>query len=254
VRRLAHSRSARGAGVGALSIAAGNDPHAKAPKAGEVPSGKFALEFKDVSPVNRAFASAARERRFDVSEMTITTVMQAIAFSASRQPTFVGQRFEGAHVEAYVDPPFGQRVDAGLDLLTMLRAGELDEAIVGNDVPDDPSLRLLSRDPIAAGEAFFARHGFVPINHMVVVKRELAQEASVAFELCRMFAASKARAPVPADVRGRAPIGRVAVTPSARLAADVAFEQGLLPRTRFGEIRQRIGHKRGFFRRRPREE
>ena len=112
----------------------------------------------------------------------------------------------------------------------MLREGELDAAIVGNDVPDDPRLRLLFPDPKAAGEAFYARHGFAPINHMVVVKRELAQEPGLASELCRLFAVSKARAPAPADGRDRAPIGRNAVAPSVRLAAKFAEEQGLAPR------------------------
>ena len=273
----------------ALSIAIGSYPHTAALKSGEVASEFFALDFKEISPVNRAFAPMARERRFDVSEMAIATVLQAIAFGveiallpvvmASRfqeaalfcradsklsgpgdlrgkrvgvraysQTTGLWLRgilresfgvaptdvhwttFEGAHVPAYADPPFVTRAEAGKELLNMLREGELDAAIVGNDVPDDPRLRLLFPDPKAAGEAFYARHGFAPINHMVVVKRELAQEPGLASELCRLFAASKARAPAPADGRDRAPIGRNTVAPSVRLAAKFAEEQGLAPR------------------------
>jgi 4,5-dihydroxyphthalate decarboxylase len=136
--------------------------------------------------------------------------------------------FEGAHVSAFVDPAFVTRAEAGKDLLDMLRGGELDAAIVGADVPDDPRLRLLFPDPKAAGEAFYARHGFVPINHMIVVKRELAQEPGVGSELCRLFADSKARARA-AQGRDRAPIGREVVAASVRLAAEFAYEQGLLP-------------------------
>ena len=110
----------------------------------------------------------------------------------------------------------------------MLRAGELDAAIVGADVPDDPRLRLLFADPAAAAEAFHARYGFVPINHMVVVKSELAREPGVAQELVRLFRESKARAP--AQPRDRVPIGRAAVAASVRVAADFAYDQGLLPR------------------------
>jgi 4,5-dihydroxyphthalate decarboxylase len=272
----------------ALSIAIGDYPHTAALKAGEVISGKFSLDFKAISPVNRAFAPMARERKFDVSEMAIATVLQAIAYGveivllpvvmASRfqeaalfcrsdssltgpgdlEGKRVGVRaysqttglwlrgilkesfgvapsdvkwitFEGAHVSAYVDPPFVTRAEAGKDLLTMLREGELDAAIVGNDVPDDPRLRLLFADPKAAGEAFYARHGFVPINHMIVIKRELAQEPGLASEFCRLFADSKARAgAIPGP--DRAPIGREAVGASVRLAAEFAYEQGLLPR------------------------
>ena len=272
----------------ALSIAIGDYPHTAALKAGEVASEKFALDFKAVSPINRAFAPMARERKFDVSEMAIATVLQAIAYgveiallpvvTASRfqeaalfhradspltgpgdlrgkrvgvraysQTTGLWLRgilqesfdlapadiawttFEGAHVAAYVDPPFVTRAQVGKDLLMMLREGELDAAIVGADVPDDPGLRLLFADPKAAGEAFYARHGFVPINHMVVMKREWAREPGIAEELCRLFAASKARG-ASAPGRDRAPIGREAIAPSVRLAAEFAYEQGLLPR------------------------
>jgi 4,5-dihydroxyphthalate decarboxylase len=270
-----------------LTVAIGNYPHTAALKSGEVASPSFTFDFPEIKPVNRAFAPMARERRFDVSEMAIATVLQAIAYGveiallpvvlASRfqeaalfvradsplaspaelkgkrvgvraysQTTGLWLRgilkdsfgvapadiawttFEGAHVSAYNDPPFVTRAEAGKDLLNMLRAGELDAAIVGNDVPDDPSLRLLFADPAGAGEAFYARYGFVPINHMVVIKTELAREPGLAQELVRLFSASKARAPV--QPRDRAPIGRAAVSASVRVAADFAYDQGLLPR------------------------
>jgi 4,5-dihydroxyphthalate decarboxylase len=270
-----------------LAIAVGNYPHTKALKAGEVAPADFMLDFKEISPVNRAFAPMARERRFDISEMAIATVLQALAYGveiallpvvmASRfqeaalfvradsplkspadlkgkrvgvraysQTTGLWLRgilkdsfgvapadiawttFEGAHVASYVDPPFVRRAAEGEQLLTMLREGELDAAIVGNDVPDDPNLRLLFPDPAAAGEAFYARYGFVPINHMVVAKRELMQEPGFGEELLRLFRASKALAPQPG--RDRAPIGRAKVAASVRLAAQFAYEQGLTPK------------------------
>lgn len=270
-----------------LSVAIGDYPHTAALKSGEVASPSFAFAFPQIKPINRAFAPMARERRFDVSEMAIATVLQAIAFGveiallpvvlASRfqeaalfvradsamtgpadlkgkrvgvraysQTTGLWLRgvlkdsfavapadiawttFESAHVAAYEDPPFVTRAAAGKDLLDMLRADELDAAIVGADVPDDPSLRLLFADPAAAGEAFFARYGFVPINHMVVVKCELAREPGVGAELMRLFREANARAP--AQTPARAPIGRAAVAASVRVAADFAADQGLLPR------------------------
>ncbi len=270
-----------------LSLAIGDYPHTRALKAGEVASALFSLDFPAIQPINRAFAPMARERRFDVSEMAIATVLQALAYgveiallpivmasrfqeaalfvradSALQTPADlrgkrVGVRaysqttglwlrgvlqesfgvapadiawitFESAHVAAYLDPPFVERAAAGKDLLTLLRVGEIDAAIVGNDVPDDPDLRLLFANPKAAGEAFHARHGFLPINHMIVVKRELAAAPGAACELCRLFAASKAAAP--ASGRDRAPMGLSAVAPCVRLAAEYAEAQGLLPR------------------------
>jgi 4,5-dihydroxyphthalate decarboxylase len=139
--------------------------------------------------------------------------------------------FEGAHVAEYVDPEFVERAAPGKDLLAMLRAGDLDAVIVGNDVPDDPAFRTVFANPTAAADAFWAKRGFVPINHMIVVRSEIAEDQpEIARELCRMFAAAKAAGPPPTG-RDRAPIGRAAVEPSIQLAIRYAAEQGLLPRT-----------------------
>jgi 4,5-dihydroxyphthalate decarboxylase len=138
--------------------------------------------------------------------------------------------FEGAHVFEYADPPFVERAAPGKELLKMLHEGELDAVIVGNDVPDDPRLRTVFPDPAAAAEAFWGEHRFVPINHMIVVRREIATDRPDAIrELCRLFAASKAAAP-PRPARDRAPMGREAVEPAVALALRLAGEQGLLPR------------------------
>ena len=138
--------------------------------------------------------------------------------------------FEGAHVLEYADPPFVERAAPGKELLTMLRERELDAVIVGNDVPEDPGLRTVFPDPAAAAEAFWDQHRFVPINHMIAVRSEIAAERPDAMrELCRLFVASKADgAPPPA--RDRAPMGRAAVAPSVALALRFAREQDLLPR------------------------
>jgi 4,5-dihydroxyphthalate decarboxylase len=62
--------------------------------------------------------------------------------------------FEDAHVAEYRDPPWVERASAGKKILLMLRAGELDAVIVGNDVPDDPALRTVVPDPRAAADDF----------------------------------------------------------------------------------------------------
>jgi 4,5-dihydroxyphthalate decarboxylase len=140
--------------------------------------------------------------------------------------------FEGAHVHEYSDPDFVERATPGDDMLNMLRAGALDAIIVGNDVPDDPAFRTVFADPSASAEAFWTKHRFVPINHMIVVKSEIAErQPDIARELCRMFAAAKAAAPARPDGRDRAPMGRSAVAPSVVMAMRYAAAQGLLPRT-----------------------
>ncbi len=83
--------------------------------------------------------------------------------------------FEDAHVPEYRDPPWVEHAAPGKEMLPMLRAGELDAVIVGNDVPDDPGLRTVVPDPRAAADNFRQRHEFMPVNHLVVVTRQLAE-------------------------------------------------------------------------------
>ncbi len=57
----------------------------------------------------------------------------------------------------------------------MLIDGELDAAIYGAELPKDPRLQSLIRDPDAAAQAWYGQHGLVPVNHMVVVTEALAR-------------------------------------------------------------------------------
>jgi 4,5-dihydroxyphthalate decarboxylase len=139
--------------------------------------------------------------------------------------------FEDAHVAEAADPAWAERAPPGKELLPMLRAGELDAVIVGNDVPDDPGLRTVFPDPAAAGAAFLRRHGFVPVNHVVVVRRELAEgRPELVAELLRLFRAAKAAGPPAPDGPDPLPAGRAALRPAVGLASRYAHEQGLLPR------------------------
>lgn len=79
---------------------------------------------------------------------------------------------EGGHLEEYADPAFVRRA-AGKQLLPMLRAGEIDAAILGNDLPDDPEFKPLIENAAAADREWYAVHRYVPINHVVTVTSEL---------------------------------------------------------------------------------
>lgn len=138
--------------------------------------------------------------------------------------------FEDAHVAEVRDPPWAERAPPGRDMLDMLHAGELDAVIAGADVPDHPGLRPVFPDPGAAGQAFWSRHGFVPVNHLLTVRRELArQRPDLLVELVRMF--RDAKAPTPAARQPDAlPMGRAALQPAIALALRWSAEQGLLPR------------------------
>jgi 4,5-dihydroxyphthalate decarboxylase len=139
--------------------------------------------------------------------------------------------FEGAHVAEYRDPSWAERAPPGKELLTMLRDGELDAVIVGNEVPNDPLLRPVFPDARASAEAFWQRHHLVPVNHLVTVRRDLVERnPDLVAELIRMFRDAKAVASSPSNGRDPLPIGRTALEPAIELALRYAADQGLLPR------------------------
>lgn len=126
--------------------------------------------------------------------------------------------FEDAHVAEYRDPPFVERAPTGSDLLGMLKAGELDAAIFGNDTPSDPGLRPVFPDVAAAGEAFRAAHGFVPVNHLLVAREDVARDKpGLVAELIRLLAEAGAEVTT-----------REALAPAIALATRYCVEQGLL--------------------------
>ena len=129
--------------------------------------------------------------------------------------------FEDSHVASYNDPPWAERAPAGSDILAMLRAGQLDAAIFGNDTPSAPDLQTVFPEPEAAGQSFLARHGFVPVNHMIVVRAEIAGRPNVVRSLLHKF--HEAGNPFAA--------GRAALDPAVTLALRYAAGQHLLDRT-----------------------
>jgi len=127
--------------------------------------------------------------------------------------------FEDAHLAEYSDPPWAERAPAGADLTAMLRDGAIDAAIFGNEVPDEPGFRTVFPDPAAAGEAFRTAYGFVPVNHLAVLRRDVAEaHPEAAAELVRLLAAPGLAS------------GRAALAAPIALASRWCAEQGLTPR------------------------
>ncbi len=128
--------------------------------------------------------------------------------------------FEDAHIPEFRDPPWVTRATAGQDLLAMVQSGEAAAGIFGNDLPRDAGLRPVFPDAVAAGAAFRAHYGFIPVNHLVVVKREVADaRPDLVVELMRMLAASGARVHT-----------RESLRPALAVAIRFCGDQGLLPR------------------------
>jgi len=138
--------------------------------------------------------------------------------------------FEDAHVAEYKDPPFVERARAGQDMMEMLLAGELDAAIVGAELPDDPRLKSVIPSPEAAAQDWYRKHRVTPVNHLVCVKAELARSNPGAVaEVYRLLCAAKQAVPAPAGL-DPAPYGIKANRPALDLIIDYAVQQQMIPR------------------------
>jgi 4,5-dihydroxyphthalate decarboxylase len=139
--------------------------------------------------------------------------------------------FEDGHLAEFPDPPGFIRAPEGSSAVEMLLAGELDAAIIGTDLPDDPRLKPVLPDPHEAAKAWSARHQMLPINHMMAIDTKLCQERpDVVREIYSVLQQSKAMAPNKSGTIDLTPFG---IEPNRR-ALEVlirnSYEQGLIPR------------------------
>lgn len=135
--------------------------------------------------------------------------------------------FEEPHVAEYRDPPWSERAPAGSDLLEMLLDGRIDAAIFGAEPPDAPVMPVI-READSAGREWAARHGGIPINHMVVIHESIARtRPDVVREIYRLLIASRNSAgTIDEGVR----FGVERVRDSLDVIIDFALRQALLPR------------------------
>lgn len=104
--------------------------------------------------------------------------------------------FEDAHVLGFTDPEGATRASNSKTLEGMLKAGEMDAAIVGAPL-DDSQFPCLFPDPAAAAAEWRAKHNAIQINHMVAVKDDFgAAHPGVVRAVYRMLEDSKAAAGV----------------------------------------------------------
>jgi len=140
--------------------------------------------------------------------------------------------FEDGHVAEYHEPQRVERAGADKNLLKMLRAGELDAAIYGADLPNDPALKSLIPDAEAAAQRWYARHKVLPINHMVVVTEKLARsDPQTVKEIYRLLLKAKTAAGLPkAGAIDFLAFGLKACRPALQTIITYALQQRLIPR------------------------
>jgi 4,5-dihydroxyphthalate decarboxylase len=131
--------------------------------------------------------------------------------------------FEEPHVAEFRDPPNVERAAAGKDMVSMLLAGELDAAIVG-EIPKDERLRPVFGDPAAAAVAWQRKHGAIQINHMVVVRSTM--DARLSKSIFGSLMESRAAA-------GDPPMNPFGIEENRRnleAAIDCVYRQRMIPR------------------------
>jgi len=139
--------------------------------------------------------------------------------------------FEEPHVAEYRDPPNVERAPPGKDMISMLREGTLDAAIVGEQ-PSDSRWVPVIPDPAAAAQAWHQRTGALQVNHMLVIREALAKDRSHPVdEILRLFSESKRAAGLPApDALDMNPVGLETNHRNLEVAIDCVYRQGMIPR------------------------
>lgn len=138
---------------------------------------------------------------------------------------------EQAHAEEYSDPPFVEHVGKAKGLLDMLREGDIDAAILGNDLPQGEEFAPVIPDAPAKDFAWWRQHGFMPINHMMVVSRDICRRnPSAVHEAYRMLVQACELNSVPEGTPNPLRFGFDSLCEPVRWIIDVCLEQQLLPR------------------------
>jgi 4,5-dihydroxyphthalate decarboxylase len=137
---------------------------------------------------------------------------------------------EGAHVTEYDDPAWATRIDSGRGLAELLVSGEVDAIIAGSGLPGDLRIRTLIPQPDEAALEWYRRTHVVPINHVVTIRKEIADSRpDVVREVFQLLVDSRAAAgPQPSSGPDLQPVGFGNVRTSIETAIRFAHEQELI--------------------------
>lgn len=293
-----------------LTVAIRDYPHTIPLKDGTVVADDVDLEFVEVEPINDAFAPMVRDSAFDVCELAIATLFQAIEAGRPivalpvvlhgnnhhrsisvldgqtpvRPEDLPGRRVgvraysqttglwvrgilsdtydvraqdiewvtqETPHVAEAVDPANVEHTDR--KLVELLQAEALAAVVMGAKSAEHvDALTPLLPDWKERFEQYSAEHGWIPINHLLVVRRELAERSPEAVRaVYRAFrrAIDSAR-PVPPTGTTRERVVQAGITPSLVATLETALryarEQEVIRRDItvdeiFGPFRELIG-------------
>jgi 4,5-dihydroxyphthalate decarboxylase len=138
---------------------------------------------------------------------------------------------DDGHLAEYSDPPNVERPPADAKKVDqMLLDGDIDAAILGADMPDEPRVAHLIPHPREAALAWHRKYGTIPVNHLFCVDKALADtRPDVIADIFRMLKESKAAAPASADGIDFHPFGIEALRKPLELIIQYSVEQKIIP-------------------------
>lgn len=241
----------------------------------------------ELRPVHKGFRAFVDQKDYQVSEIAIVTILQALAFDKdvvllpltalgrhqhqtliSTEPLGVGdlagrtggvrawsqttgvwvrgvladqygvdldaiswRTYGRGHVPEQPEPACVNPAERGASLAEDLLSGRVDFAIMGNDRPDDPRVRNVIADAVAAGAAWATEVGYVPVNHLIAVRGSTARNhPDAVLAMYDALAADLRRRDADRSGLPLHPVGFAALRPAITAAARFAEAQGLLPR------------------------
>lgn len=157
---------------------------------------------------------------------------------------------------AIVQTPGGKSVAA------MVQAGELAAALAGSlfqriDTPFPPDVHPLFSDVVAEGRRFHAAHGYVPANHMYMIRGSLARERpELVAALYRSFcdASEHARGHLPANATPGQLYGNEYLVETCRSLSGDPFAYGIAANRPMLEQVARLCREQGLVKASPRIE
>jgi 4,5-dihydroxyphthalate decarboxylase len=139
---------------------------------------------------------------------------------------------DDGHLAEFKDPPNVERTPPDSRKVDqMLLDGELDGAILGAEVPNEPRIAHLIPNPKDAALAWYRKYNTVPINHLMCVDKDLADaRPDVIAEIFRMLEETKAAMPPSPDGIDFHPFGVEALRKPLDMIMQYSVEQKIIPR------------------------
>ncbi len=154
---------------------------------------------------------------------------------------------DGAHVQEYSDPEYVEHGIGDRGLADLLREGEIDATILGNDLPEGDEFVRVVPDAATLDLAWWRQNGFMPINHMVVAGRSACRRDPAAVREAYRLLRRSAEAVAPADGEPNPVVfGFERLRRPVELIVEACLAQNLLPRELsvdevFGPAREVLG-------------